>query len=493
MNGPNRSLVVALGLGLTLGLTCFAGVGRAAAQASDEGVAGSESGSSDDFWVGASTKHPAGDSQSWLSGYLMVFDYMEATRAMQEAGFLAHEDTTGRGSRPWFATDRAGLRLQLRAYKEVSTNVHIDTTFNIEYDVKQATRQPDSSLDDGISLYFKEGFISMERVLPFLDLKLGRQYIFWGRFEWGGAMDVVSGWDYNSMSAEKENYRMAVDSVRANWLLGPVTLETVLLPYFVPNRMALDLPDRVGPFAAIQNQATIPEASWENVELGARLTVPLGTQAEVALSAFRGFDRTFSMRTTAVMEEGAWLPTAIEFTPEYARQTLLGLDGEWAVGPVLLLFESGLFLGEDHKGDDIFRKNDQIKSVVGFEVEPHGRLMVQAQASYTHVLAYDRQREYETRKELGEPDPYVVGPNQAGFNYKIQWKALDDVTFHLLHMMTFPDSGTNDTMLLFFGSWEPYEAMKVYIGTVLFRGAQDTTFGRLEDQGRFFVEVRQFF
>lgn len=432
-------------------------------------------------------------SPSLLGGYLMVFDYMEATRLMQEVGFLAHEDTTGRGNRPWMATDRAGLRLQLRAFKEVSPQIHVDATFNIEYDVKKATRQPDSPLDDGISLCFKEGYISMERVLPFLDLKLGRQYIFWGRFEWGGALDVVSGWDFTSMSAEKENYRVAVDAARANLLLGDVSLEALLLPYFVPNRLPLDLPDTVGPFPAVQKPARLPELSWENVEVGARLVAPLGGQAEVAFTAFRGFDRNFSMRTTALMEEGAWAPSAIEFAPEYARTTVLGVDGDWAVGSLLLLAEAGLFLGEDSEGTNIFRKNDQVKAVAGFEIEPHGRLMVQAQASYTRLLAYDRQREYESRKELGEPEPYVSGPNQYGFNYKIQWRALDDVTFHLLHSMNFPDSQTNDMMLLFFGSWEPFEAMKVYIGTVLFRGSEDTTFGRLEEQGRFFVEVRQFF
>ncbi len=432
-------------------------------------------------------------SPSLLTGYLMVYDYMETTRLMQEVGFLAHPDTTGRGQRPWLAADRAGLRLQLRAFKEVSESVHLDTTFNIEYDIKNATRQPDSTLDDGISIYFKEGFISMGRVLPFLDLKLGRQFIFWGRFEWGGALDVVSGWDFSSMSAEKENYRMAVDAVRANMLFGPLRLEAVVLPYFMPNRIPLDLPDQVGPFAAVQKPAKLPELSWENAEFGARIVTELGGQSELALTVFRGFDRSFSMRTTAVMEEGAWVPSAIEFTPEYARQTVVGLDGDWAVGPALLLFEAGYFRGEDRSGADVFRKNDQLKAVAGFELEPHGRLMIQAQTSYTRLLDYDRQREYESRKALGEPDPYVSGPNQFGFNYKLQWRALDEVTFHLLHSMTFPDSETNDMMLLLFGSWEPFEAMKVYIGTVLFRGAEDTTFGRLEEQGRFFVEVRQFF
>jgi len=447
-----------------------------------------------DNWAGPqAAKGSGGADEQWLSGYLMLFNYMDATRAMYEAGFLAHEGMPQRGKKPWFATDRGGVRLQLRAFKEFSDSDHADVTFNTEYDVARASRQPDSSVDDGVAVYFKEGFLSVKRALPFLDLKLGRQYIFWGRFEWGGAMDVVSGWDFTNMSADKENYRTAVDAIQATFVLGPVSLETVLLPYFVPNRIPLEIPDKVGPVDAIQNEADLPERSWENAEFGARLTVPLGTQSEVSLSAFSGFDRAFSIRTTAIMEEGAWLPTAIEFTPEYARLTTVGIDGEWAVGPLLLLLESGLFLGEDWEGNDLFRKNSQVKTVAGFEVEPHSKLTLQGQFSHTHLLNYDRQQEYDGRQAMGEPDPYVPGPNQYGFNYKVQWKVADSLAIHLLHMMTFPDSATNDMMLLMFGAWEPYDAMKVYIGTVLFRGAEETTFGRLEEQGRFFFEVRQFF
>lgn len=431
------------------------------------------------------------DSQfnSLLTGYIMAFDYMDLTRALNETGLSGQEH----GGLDWFRHDRVGLRLQLRFNVSVSETVSVDSSVNFEYDAGRAERGPGSSLDDGFDVYVKEGFISIRRAASFLDLKVGRQFVFWSRFEWGGALDVVSPWDYSNMGAEKENYRLPVDGLSIASDVWRLRFEGLLLPYFQPSRIPLALPATVGPFPVVQNATVRPDMTWDNSEWGARLLVQTSAQSEVGFTFFRGFDRSFSMLVEPLMDEGSMFPSAIAYTPVYNRSTVFGLDGEFGVGPMLVVAEAGLLLGEDETGADVFLKNDQIKAVAGLEWEIVPDLVLQAQGSWTHLLDYDRQREYDNRKALGEPDPYVAGPNQFGASYKLQWKFHDEMAVHILNMYNVPDSQTFDMMLLGFLVWEPYEAMKIYGGVVMFYGAEPTTFGRLEEQSRLFFEIRQFF
>ncbi len=431
----------------------------------------------------------AEEAASPFSGYFMLYDYVDLTRALDEAGFLAHEYP----DKEWFATDRAGLRLQLRANGELSEKASFDATVQFDYDVRDALRQPTSSVTDGMSFQLKEGFLAFSRVLPVLDLKLGRQYVFWGRFEWGGVLDGISGWDYNSMGAEKENFRLAVDAARVLIDLSPVTIEGIWLPWFAPNRTPLALPDKLGPLPVEQRPADVPSLAPENSEGGARVLLDMWGYGEVALSYFNGFQRTFYLEPTTINDPDTGFVQGLAFTPKYQRQHTLGLDFEIPVGPVLLLGEAGWFLTEDRDGTDVWKRNPSAAGVLGFEMEPHSRLMIQAQAAYTRLLDYNRQYDYDTRVAFGEPDPFVPSQDQYQLTYRLRYRIVSELSFHWLHLFNRHDRTTWDMMMLGFFSWEPLEALKVYAGGIVFRGEENIGFGRLEDQGRLFVEIRQYF
>jgi hypothetical protein len=428
------------------------------------------------------------DDSLW-SGYFLVYDYMDNTRVFDELGVLAREHP-GKG---WVPTDRAGLRLQLRLNQSFTHDVFVDATANIEYDVKQATRTPDASATDGMSVTFKEGYISLGRVLPWLDAKLGRQYVFWGRFEWGGALDVVSGWDFLNMGAEKENFRVAVDTARLSLDFSPLSVELLVVPVFTPNRVAFDLPDEMGPLAVHRRPVQIPGLGPEEVATGARVLVAAGGMGEIGLTWYRGREKNFSMLVEVVPDATTGFPSGLAFTQRYDRYQLFGLDFELALDHFMLMGESGFFLTPDDRGDDIFVRNRRLTSVLGFEWEPSSVFLWQSQVTYTRLFDYDRQREYDTREALGEPDPYVAGANQFGVTTKLQWRILPELSLHVLNLVSFPDTSSNDVMLLSFLSWEPAQALKLYGGSILFRGADDTRFGRIEDQGRFFLELKHSF
>jgi len=420
-----------------------------------------------------------------LSGYVMAFDYLDISRPLGEIGFAegSYND------KPWVSHDRAGLRLQLRLAGDITNDVSFDTSINFQYDVAEAVRQPTSSATDGMSFFFKEGFISVRNILDYFDLKVGRQYVFWGKFEWGGALDIVSGWNYAAMSAEKENFRLAVDAVRLWMNFDPVTIELLVIPVFTPNKMPLELPEKAGPSTVVQNDAALPSTSFVNTEVGAKVAFPLGSDGEMALYYFRGFDRTFSMVVEGKPDD-AYIPEDLVFTPTYNSLQVAGIDAEYIAGPVMLLFEGAYFHTEDEDGEDIFVKNKHMKLATGFEWEATSKLSVTGLYSYTRLLQYDRNREWHMVKNPGTPDPYVARTNQHKAMYRLRYYPIQELSLQLMQIFNIPDG---DFMTLGFVSWEIVSGLKLYTGLVAFRGPNGTTFGRLEEQSRWFTELKYSF
>jgi len=417
-----------------------------------------------------------------FSGYLMAFDYMDLTKALSESKFFVGNYS----DKKWFRTENAGLRLQVRLAGELVKDVSFDTSVNFEYDIANVVRDPNMSVASGMSVYFKEGFISARNVLGFMDMKIGRQYVFWGRFEWGGCLDVVSPWDFVHMSAEKENFRVAVDGLRIYFNLPKdFSIEGLVLPLFSPNRMPLDMPAKAGPFDVALQKAKTPDRGIKNMEAGARLHIPLGDAGEMSATYFRGFDRFFSMYV-----KPDFLKKTLNFTPVYKPLQVVGIDGEFFAGPVNILFESAYFHTADSSGKDIFIKNRHIDVAAGIEWDATSDLFIYAVMRYSRLLKYSRQREYDNVKALGEPDPYVARTNKYSMVYQLRYMALTNLSVHLMQSINFLDW---DFMTLAFISWEARTGLKLYAGTVFFRGKAGTTFGRLEPYSRLFFELRYSF
>lgn len=429
-----------------------------------------------------------GDEASPFSGYVMVFGYLDSTRALDEVGVLGHEHPDAQ----WFAPERLGQRLQLRINRQPTRSVSLDASLNVTYDAQSASLDPGADLGDGVSVHFKEAFVSIARARPWLDLKLGRQYVFWSRFEWGGMADVLAPWDLRNVTAEKENFRLAVDAARAWLVFEPVTLELVALPIFRPNSVSFALPGTIAGVPVIQNEARLPDRAISNAEVGARLVIEHDA-GELGLSWYRGHNRNFSMRVAPQRDPVTGFPAALAFTPVYDRLQLAVADFEYAFDEVLLLGELGYAHTADPDGDDVFVKNRHLRGVIGFEWTLDEAWRIAAQAGYEQKLDYDRQGEFEARRELGQPDPFVPARWESTLAYKLQYQATSDVGLHALQLVDFFDRQTWDAMTLFFVAWAPSEGLKTYLGAIVFRGAEDTRFGRSEAEGRLFAELKHTF
>jgi hypothetical protein len=48
-------------------------------------------------------------------------------------------------------------------------------------------------------------------------------------------------------------------------------------------------------------------------------------------------------------------------------------------------------------------------------------------------------------------------------------------------------------MLLTFASINPMDKLKLYVGSILFKGVEGSRFGRVENESRFFIELKYLF
>jgi len=408
-----------------------------------------------------------------ISGYIKQYNYTDISGAMSDINW-----TNKKLSQDNFLYDRGGLTLQLRFNNDVTKDIYFNAIVELDYDFKIIEQEPSSLNSDGMTTYFKEGYIGIRDIGGFLDLKIGRQYIFWGKFEWGGALDVISPWNFMTMSAEKENYRVAVDALKLDFNITDfMDFEMIFLPIASINKM--ELPDTMGPLS--KNKSLHPSKSVKNTEIGIKITFDIGDDTDLSLNYFKGYDRNFSIIVD--------MNNAI-FTPEYKKLQVMGIDFETILFNTVWLFELAYSHTEDENGKDVSIKNRNIKTAFGFEKEFSNGLSVNFQISYTRLLDYNRQLEYDSLSPMLGDDIFVSRTNTYSTIYRIRYSLNPMLSFQFLGSVDLLDL---NMMNLLFASWSISSQLKSYIGIINFRGDAGTRFGRLEGFSRFFFELKYMF
>ncbi len=431
------------------------------------------------------------DDKQIFSGYLMSYDYLDITEPLNDFGLFKTKSDSGE----YLLHDRVGLRLQLRVSTDITKDVSVDATINFEQDVTDTKKDPTTSPSDNFQTYFKEGFISVRDILGRIDAKIGRQYIFWGRFEWGGGIDLISPWDFKKMSAEKENFRAALDSALIFINFERVSFELLFIPIFSPSRMGLNISEihhesdcsSDASLCLVQKEGEAKPFTLKNSEVGAKATIETPFNTETTLSWFKGYDRTFSMFFEQKVSNENIL---IVFTPKYLPIQLFGVDVEFSLFGSSFILEGSYLKTDDSDGENIFVKNSRAKASFGFESDITGDLSVMLVYSFTHLLDYDRQRDFDGRYDAGDRNFYVEREIQHELVYRVRYNFSNEFSVQLMQLFNIIDL---NFMTLAFVNWQIGTNLKIYSGVVFFKGEEGTRFGRLENQSRFFFEMKYMF
>jgi hypothetical protein len=260
-----------------------------------------------------------------------------------------------------FAEERARLEATLEA-------ADVDAAARFKLDAFNDPLQTRAGLE------LREAYIDY-RAGP-LDLRLGRQILSWGVGDLQFINDVFPK-DYAAFFLGRpiEYLKVPNDALRTTLTFEPVAMDWVAIPFVAPD----GVPGRdrfvygFDPLASIDvAQPALPEPSWRNTELAARLRVSLG-ETDLALYAFRGF-----FHSPSVVPDDPLVPTAARAL--FPRLDVYGASLQRNILGGVFSAEAGYYHSRDNAGSkDPLLPASRGKWLVGYQSEMATDLTLGAQ------------------------------------------------------------------------------------------------------------------
>ncbi len=387
-------------------------------------------------------------AQPDISGYVKFLSYMNIS-----------------GVNKYFF-EKNGSRLQLKFSSSLGIASFLSTV-NID---TYKGRKEDFSLNP------VEFYIDLN-LRPF-KLRIGRQFIFWGKNEWNSPTDVIIPWDFENISSETEDYRVPLTMIQGIAEFKGIRIQGIFNPIFTPNKVTF----QSTPFIYFEKEI-LPEKKISNSEFGGKISFNLKGW-DLSLSAWNGFDKFPSVYFSFDP-----LQKIAKATPKYLRLKMFGFDMEKIWGSYGLKGEFSYNQTEDKDGKNIFVKNPHIKFLIGFDWLPTEKLNLQIQYLREELLRLNEEEEMLEWLKTGFPPKISEKITDYGVIIA-RWNPSDYVSFQLVNVRNLR---SKDWLGLLLGSYEIQDALKIIGGAVIFEGSKGTTFGNLKESSRCFLELKYSF
>ncbi|RLB56602.1 MAG: hypothetical protein DRI34_08910 [Deltaproteobacteria bacterium] len=390
---------------------------------------------------------------------------------------------------PWLS-DRVGVRLQL-GVSGSSGNFSMYGAVNADVDSRLLADEPERR-SAGAEVYPVEAWV--EYGGDSFDLRLGLQYVFWGRTDWINPTDLFTPWDYPDMAAELEDYRLAQPALRLKWYpLDELVVDLVWQPLFRPHRLGSS--SHQGELPVLEVQRLLPEHQPQNGEFGLRLSHSISALAlDWAVSFYQGFEKLPVMNARVVLDEQVQPPQPLGLVLEqyFGRLWMAGADLAKAWGPVVVKAEAALKMTRDRAGDDPLVRNWRLEAVAGADCSLGDDWSLGMQTIATFWFSYDRTSERAAwQQDGGAAPPFLHGDDEISLSLKLRGQLSDHLglQFIAIHSLSY-----HDFFLLGFLHWEPADAVRLVLGGVGFFGLEDNTpYASQEGNSRLFAEVKYSF
>lgn len=378
--------------------------------------------------------------------------------------------------------DRLGTRFQTRFAGGFGTRMEYFAAINYELDLADTFVDTiDSEVDAAFSrtsnyrVYPVEYYLDLH--LNNADFRIGQQFIFWGSASWVNPTDVINPWDYANMSGEVEDYRLPVLAVNVQWYFERLTLQGVIIPGFTPSVMSYPPGTKV----------IYPDMKVNKPQLGLRGTSYSGN-TDLSIYLYRGYDQLPSIQYSMDMSQ---LPPVPQFLAEYNPISLFGLDFIRPAGAWNIMGEAAYVRTADEGGNDVFITNSNIQSALGLDYIWSEDLSLNMQYNSQLLLDYEYSVEQALIQNMGLAD-YLSADEEYSHSISsmISWSPANYVTSQLIGQYNLED---RDSFIMGFVSWEMADATQFTIGTVLFSGAESTTYGKMDKADRIFIELKRSF
>lgn len=400
-----------------------------------------------------------------------------------------------------FDLDRAGTRLQLSArggdMEPASYYAAVD------FELNTALFEGGDSLarGEGFDVYPVEIYANLS--LGPTELRVGKQFVFWGRTAWVNPTDVITAWDYANIASEIEDYRVAPLAARLNWyIFDELMLDLVWAPVFQPHRIPMHAPAEMGGLPVIETEPALPDPHPTNGEYGLRLSQSISTWAlDWAIAAYLGFDKAPGVDVAPVLtplqagppgSPPVLVPTSLRWTKRYQRLLMVGADFAKAIGAFVIKGEGAIKAHPPLEPSAASRRHTQAEGVLGVDYLWSEELDLGLQYVTTYRLDYDREAiADDLEQRMGQVPPFVEAAWEHALTLRANAKLGDAWSGQLIGLYS---ATYQDFMLLAFVGWDMADALKLYVGGLAFGGADaDTPMGRQQDFSRLFVELKYSF
>ncbi|MGI9301855.1 MAG: hypothetical protein ACR2RB_03985 [Gammaproteobacteria bacterium] len=215
-----------------------------------------------------------------------------------------------------------------------------------------------------------------------IDIKVGRQYVFWGQIPFFGPVDVISGYRFAQLEEPVFDDRIATDAINARYYADESKELQIYLGYFDGDDDVIALPETING-RPVRKAA---ERVKNNLEAGLRYSVYLERAADVNVSLFNGSSR-FPARNF-VLEGDTYQQELI-----YSPLTMLAVDGSFAYRDSAINWQLAYKRSSDRAGDDPFIQNDTAQVALGVNTAFGSNGRLQFDAVFTQLLDYDVETE----------------------------------------------------------------------------------------------------
>lgn len=382
------------------------------------------------------------------------------------------------------AISRTGTRMQLT----VSETLGDRAAFfgSLDFDVDEVRGRDRFQQDRGanVEIYPVEMYVDLYS--PWLDLRIGKQFIFWGKTEWINPTDNINPWDYANISAEIEDYRLAVNAVKADLYVGRFTLEGVFVPVFTPDRIpgTGGMPHAGGAVPRWFG-TLLPAAKLHNAQLAFRLMHNLAG-IDWSLSYYRGNQHQPQMRSAVRCIPD---PCVLGLEQFYPKVQVFGGDFQKVFGRWGIRGEGAYYRTRDLEGTNPWLPNPHYQSVLALDFTPTDDFGLVAQWVLEGWLKQHPDIDARAWQELHMR--YTPKPSRrTSWSGRVRWEPANYWSAQVIGVV---NADTHDRFVLAFVNYQPVDALDVTVGGVFFGGKPGTPFGRMADQDRLFVELKASF
>jgi len=230
--------------------------------------------------------------------------------------------------------------------------------------------------DNRLELDLRQAYVDL--YFSWMDLRVGRQQVVWGKADGVFITDVVSPKDLREfLLPDFEEIRLGVTAVRADFYIGEHTIELIWVPVFTPTGMpgqgSMWRPDSALPAGAVVDgsRQEVPLA-MKNGEIFARYSI-MSSWGDLELVGAWMWDDDPAMHRKMTMDVETGQPS-VTITPQHHRLPMGGASFSTAVGPFVLKTEAAYYHGkrfqtEDPSVTDGLVEKSYIHSMVGASVK----------------------------------------------------------------------------------------------------------------------------